>query len=233
MGQPNVGKSSLLNLLLREQRAIVTDVAGTTRDVLEERLDLGGIPLRIMDTAGIRKTDDIVEKIGVERALEAAKESDLVLLVLDAGRAVTPEELELLELVRKRPYLLVLNKTDLSENGVAPEPVTQLIGEPELERVLVSMSAKQETGVAELTDKVKELFFAGDVLTSDKPLVTNLRQKEALLRARQACKWCWRRSSGNKIYWLLIFGRPVTRLATRRDAVRRKMWLMRFLADSV
>ncbi len=186
VGQPNVGKSSLLNLLLREQRAIVTDVAGTTRDVLEERLDLGGIPLRIMDTAGIRKTDDIVEKIGVERALEAAKESDLVLLVLDAGRAVTPEELELLELVRKRPYLLVLNKTDLSENGVAPEPVTQLIGEPELERVLVSMSAKQETGVAELTDKVKELFFAGDVLTSDKPLVTNLRQKEALLRARQA-----------------------------------------------
>ena len=81
---------------------------------------------------------------------------------------------------------MVLNKTDLSENGVAPEPVTQLIGEPELERVLVSMSAKQETGVAELTDKVKELFFAGDVLTSDKPLVTNLRQKEALLRARQA-----------------------------------------------
>ena len=87
MGQPNVGKSSLLNLLLREQRAIVTDVAGTTRDVLEERLDLGGIPLRIMDTAGIRKTDDIVEKIGRRKsAWRPAKESDLVLLVLDAGR---------------------------------------------------------------------------------------------------------------------------------------------------
>lgn len=183
VGKPNVGKSSLLNMLLREQRAIVTAIPGTTRDVLEETLDLGGIPIRIMDTAGIRDTDDVVERIGVERALTSIDESDLVLLVLDATRPVEPEETALFEKIQNRPYLLILNKKDAGAQTKAS--VLEALPGADAARFL-EISAKEQQGMEALADEIKELFFGGDLLVSDQPMVSNLRQKQALIRAGEA-----------------------------------------------
>ncbi len=183
VGKPNVGKSSLLNMLLREQRAIVTAIPGTTRDVLEETLDLGGIPIRIMDTAGIRETEDIVEKIGVERAFASIEESDLALLVLDATRNIEPEELELLERVKNRQYLVVLNKTDAGWQS--RESVLAALPGVDPER-FIEISAKEQLGIEGLTEQIKRLFFGGDILVSDRPMVANMRQKQALVRADEA-----------------------------------------------
>ena len=183
VGKPNVGKSSLLNMLLREQRAIVTAIPGTTRDVLEETLDLGGIPIRIMDTAGIRDTEDIVEKIGVERAFASIEESDLALFVLDATRDIEPEELELFERVKDRQYLVVLNKTDAGWQS--RESVLAKLPGVDVERFL-EISAKEQIGMEALTEQIKRLFFGGDILVSDRPMVANMRQKQALMRADEA-----------------------------------------------
>ncbi len=183
VGKPNVGKSSLLNMLLREQRAIVTAIPGTTRDVLEETLDLGGIPIRIMDTAGIRETEDVVEKIGVERAFASIEESDLVLFVLDATRDIEPEEIELLERVKNRQYLVVLNKTDAGWQS--RESVLAALPGVDPER-FIEISAKEQQGMEALTEQIKRLFFDGDILVSDRPMVANMRQKQALMRADEA-----------------------------------------------
>lgn len=183
VGKPNVGKSSLLNMLLREQRAIVTAIPGTTRDVLEETLDLGGIPIRIMDTAGIRETEDVVEKIGVERAFASIEESDLALFVLDATRDIEPEELELFERVKNRQYLVVLNKTDAGWQS--RESVLAKLPGVDVERFL-EISAKEQIGMEALTEQIKRLFFGGDILVSDRPMVANMRQKQALMRADEA-----------------------------------------------
>ena len=183
VGKPNVGKSSLLNMLLREQRAIVTAIPGTTRDVLEETLDLGGIPIRIMDTAGIRETEDVVEKIGVERAFASIEESDLVLFVLDATREIEPEERELLQRVRDRQYLVVLNKTDAGWQ--TQESVLADLPGVDGER-FIEISAKEQQGMEPLTEQIKRLFFGGDILVSDRPMVSNMRQKQALMRADEA-----------------------------------------------
>ena len=183
VGKPNVGKSSLLNMLLREQRAIVTSIPGTTRDVLEETLDLGGIPIRIMDTAGIRETEDIVEKIGVERAFASIEESDLALFVLDATRDIEPEEQELFERVKDRQYLVVLNKTDAGWQS--KDSVLAALPDVDPERFL-EISAKEQLGMEALTEQIKRLFFGGDILVSDRPMVANMRQKQALMRADEA-----------------------------------------------
>ena len=183
VGKPNVGKSSLLNMLLREQRAIVTAIPGTTRDVLEETLDLGGIPIRIMDTAGIRETEDVVEKIGVERAFASIEESDLALFVLDATRDIEPEELELFERVKNRQYLVVLNKTDAGWQS--RESILAKLPGVDVERFL-EISAKEQIGMEALTEQIKRLFFGGDILVSDRPMVANMRQKQALMRADEA-----------------------------------------------
>lgn len=189
VGKPNVGKSSLLNMLLREQRAIVTAIPGTTRDVLEETLDLGGIPIRIMDTAGIRDTEDVVEKIGVERAFASIEECDLALLVLDATREIEPEEQALLSRVQARPYLVVLNKTDAgrqTRESVLAALAASDDQKAELSERLIEISAKEQQGMEALTEQIKRLFFGGDLLVSDRPLISNMRQKQALLRAEEA-----------------------------------------------
>ena len=194
VGKPNVGKSSLLNMLLREQRAIVTPIPGTTRDVLEETLDLGGIPIRIMDTAGIRETEDVVEKMGVERAFASIRESDLALFVLDATRDIEPEELELLDRVKDRQYLLVLNKTDAGWQTKESVIVALAAGvdsdrqafTEQLSQQFLEISTKEQQGMELLTEKIKEMFFGGDILVSDRPMVANMRQKQALMRANEA-----------------------------------------------
>lgn len=179
IGKPNVGKSSLLNALVKEQRAIVTDIPGTTRDVIEERVLFGGIALNIMDTAGIREAKDLVEKIGVERSLALLKEADLILLVLDATQKLTVEDKQILEIVKDagKRHLILLNKIDIAELG---EMEYNFGDTPVLE-----ISAKEELGFDRLEQAVKELFYKGQLRGSNEQLITKLRHYEALQKAAQ------------------------------------------------
>ncbi len=185
VGAPNVGKSSLLNLLAGSDRAIVTDIPGTTRDTLEEKINLDGVPLCIVDTAGIRETTDTVEKIGVERARRALEESQLVLLVLDAARALTDEERELFASIQEKNWLILLNKSDralFSKDDIRKDAAFSACP---ADRIL-SLSAKEGSGLKELSDKIKEEFFSGITINDHTPLITNVRQKQSLRQAIDA-----------------------------------------------
>src|SRR5699024_2429913 len=150
-GKPNVGTSSLLNALLNEKRAIVTDIAGTTRDVIEEYINLDGIPVRLVDTAGIRETEDVVEKIGVEKSKEQINEADLVILMLDTSRELDEEDKEIIDYIKDRKYIVLLNKVDL-DRKLSSEIVDNLENKIEL-------SAKTGFGIDDLKSKIKDLFF--------------------------------------------------------------------------
>lgn len=177
LGKPNAGKSSLMNVLVGEDRAIVTDIAGTTRDILEEHIYLQGISLNVVDTAGIRSTSDVVEKIGVERAMEAARDADLIIYVVDGSRELDENDLQIMEMIRERKAVVLLNKSDL-------EPVVSLdeIAEKSGHRV-ISISAKEETGIDQLEEEIKSLFYEGEIDFNDQVLITNVRHAEALREA--------------------------------------------------
>ena len=174
VGKPNVGKSSLLNALLREKRAIVTDIAGTTRDVIEEYINLDGIPVKVIDTAGIRETEDIVEKIGVERSREKLEEADLVLLVLDTSRELDQQDKDIIESVKDKKCILILNKIDLER-----KIEENILGDFEN---VIRISAKEEIGLDELKQTIKDLFFNGKIDT-ESLIISNSRHKQALYRA--------------------------------------------------
>ena len=175
LGKPNAGKSSLLNVLLGEERAIVTEIAGTTRDVLEEQLQLGEVSLQLLDTAGIRSTEDVVEQIGVERARKQAEDADLILYVADSSRVLDESDEEILKLLEDKKALVLLNKSDLAP-VITPQIMRERTGHP----VLV-ISAKEGAGIQELEEKIRSLFFRGEVDFNDEVLITNLRQKQALM----------------------------------------------------
>ncbi|MBU5454876.1 tRNA uridine-5-carboxymethylaminomethyl(34) synthesis GTPase MnmE [Caproiciproducens sp. MSJ-32] len=179
VGKPNVGKSSLLNVLLREKRAIVTDIAGTTRDVIEEYINLDGIPVKIIDTAGIRETEDIVERIGVEKSKEKIEEADLVLLVLDTSRELDKEDFEIIEAVKNKKTILLLNKIDL-ENKIDLKLV-------EAFEHKIKISAKEDLGIDKLKEEVKNMFFNGTI-DSESLVISNSRHKQALIRAKENCE---------------------------------------------
>lgn len=180
VGKPNAGKSSLLNTLLGEERAIVTDIAGTTRDILEETILLHGISLRILDTAGIRDTEDVVEKIGVEKAIDSAREADLVLFVVDSSIPLDENDREIMELLNDKKAIVILNKADL-EQVVTEEALENITSHP-----IVSVSAKEEQGIDLLEDQIKELFFRGELAFNDEIYITNARHKAALEEARKS-----------------------------------------------
>ena len=180
LGKPNAGKSSLLNLLAGEEKAIVTDIAGTTRDVLEENLVLKGISLRILDTAGIRKTADTVEKIGVDRALEYAKDADLILYVVDASVPLDENDAKIMEILKGRKAIVLLNKSDLTA-VIEKEEMEQKTGAP-----VISISAREETGMEELEEQMKKMFFQGEISFNDEVYITNARHKQALLEAKKS-----------------------------------------------
>lgn len=182
LGKPNAGKSSLLNLLVGEEKAIVTDIAGTTRDVLEEQISLGGISLRMLDTAGIRSTADKVEQIGVERAKEHAKNADLILYVVDASVPLDENDGQIMELLKGRKTILLLNKSDLG-TVISKEELTVRIDAP-----VLNISAREETGLAELEALIKEMFFQGEISFNDEVYITNMRQKRALEEALESLK---------------------------------------------
>lgn len=189
VGKPNVGKSSLLNALLREKRAIVTDIAGTTRDVIEEYINLDGIPVKIIDTAGIRETEDIVEKIGVERSKEKIDEADLVLLVLDTSRELDSEDNEIIEAIGEKKSIVILNKIDL-ESKINEEVINRFENK-------IKLSAKEEIGIEDLKKKIKELFFSGKI-EAESLIISNSRHKQALYRALENAENAYNRVKMNE-----------------------------------
>ena len=180
VGKPNAGKSSLLNVLLGEERAIVTDIAGTTRDVLEEQMSLSGISLNIIDTAGIRETEDVVEKIGVKKAKTYAKDADLVIYVADSSTQLDENDEEIMELIRDRKAIVLLNKMDL-DLVTTEEMIRERLDKP-----VIPISAKEEQGIDRLEQTIKDMFYDGNLSFNDQIYITNMRQKAALQEAYQS-----------------------------------------------
>lgn len=182
VGKPNVGKSSILNLLVGEERAIVTEIAGTTRDVLQETIRLGDISLCLIDTAGIRDTEDTVEKIGVERAKKYVKDADLIVYVVDSSVDLDDNDKEIISMMEEKNVIILLNKSDLS-NVVTEEKIDKLFNQilPDNKNsVVIRTSAKKETGLEEFEETVKNMFFHGKIKSSQETVITNIRHKEAL-----------------------------------------------------
>lgn len=172
-GKPNVGKSSILNTLVGSERAIVTDVAGTTRDVLEEHICLNGISLNIIDTAGIRKTDDVVERIGVDKAKEYLEQADLVLYVVDSSLKLSEEDHEIARLIQGKNVIVLMNKSDLEQKTKTAELA-------DLSEHVISVSAKEGEGIDKLTDMISQMFLKGNISYNDEVIITNIRHKNAL-----------------------------------------------------
>lgn len=175
IGKPNVGKSSLMNALLKESRAIVTDIPGTTRDTIEEGLVLKGIPVNLVDTAGIRETEDTIEKIGIERSKEAVEHSDLILFLIDSSREISKEDIEIANKVKDKKVLILLNKVDLARKA----DLSKLA----LDKKVIEISLVEELGLDKLQDEIEALVYSGNVKKDDNNLLTNVRHKELLSSA--------------------------------------------------
>lgn len=180
LGKPNAGKSSLMNALLGEERAIVTEIAGTTRDILEEQLHLDGVNLNILDTAGIRQTQDIVEQIGVNRAKEQAESADLILYVVDSSCALDESDKEILAFLHNKKSIILLNKSDLLS------VVTEEMIQDQIQHPVVTVSAKSGHGLKELEEIIRDLFFQGSISFNDELIITNIRHKTALEKAKES-----------------------------------------------
>ena len=181
VGKPNVGKSSLLNSILGENRAIVTDIPGTTRDVIEEFVNIKGIPLKIVDTAGIRETDDVVEKIGVEKSMASFDTADLIIMVVDSSSELSEEDREILEKVQGKETILLLNKTDLPQ-VIDEEEVKKYVNEENI----IKISALHNEGIEDVHDRIEAMVYKGDIKSSSNVIITNSRHKDALYRAMKS-----------------------------------------------
>ena len=186
VGKPNAGKSSLLNMLLGEDRAIVTEIAGTTRDALHETINLHGISLNMIDTAGIHETQDVVEKIGVERAKKYAVEADLILYVVDASETLDEDDQNIIPLLERKKAIILLNKSDL-ENKITEESLKETLekvlehtGEIQILRTSTIDPSSENSGMEELEETIRNMFFEGKLRHNNELVVTNLRHKEAL-----------------------------------------------------
>ncbi len=193
LGKPNVGKSSLLNLLVGEERAIVTEIAGTTRDTIEETIYLNGICLNLIDTAGIRETEDVVEKIGVDKSRKSASDADLIIYVIDASVPLDQNDHEILEFIQDKKVIILLNKTDL----------TTVIDEESLKKetnkTVIRISAKNKIGLEDMETVITDMFFEGNLTFNEEVYITNMRQKEALKEAK---------ISLNQVYDSIEMGMP-------------------------
>jgi len=181
LGKPNVGKSSLLNYLLDEERAIVTDIPGTTRDTVEELINIGGVPVKIVDTAGIRDTQDKVEKIGVEKSKEYANKADLILMMVDTSRGITVEDRQILDIIRDKKAIVILNKIDLP-NKIDINEICDIVSK----KNIISVSAKDGTGIDELTSRIKDLFFGGEIELNNDTVISNVRHRNSLFEAKNS-----------------------------------------------
>ena len=180
IGKPNAGKSSLLNAILREERAIVTEYEGTTRDTIEEFMNIDGIPLKLIDTAGIRKAKDEVEKIGIEKAKEIAKEADLIIAIFDATKELDNEDKKIIEEFEKKKAIIVLNKIDLISQADKIEKELEYLNKP-----IVKISALKREGIEKLNQTISELFKINDIQVDNETIVTNTRHKEMIRKAKE------------------------------------------------
>ena len=169
IGRPNVGKSSLLNILTGEDTAIVTDIAGTTRDTLKQDITINGLLLKLTDTAGIRETDDVIEKIGVDKAMESAKDADLIIMMLDSSEEISNDDIKIFDFIKDKQALVLSNKSDLDQKTTEAD-VRKLT-----QQCIMSISAKDETGIDEFKDKIKEMFIKGSLEYNDEVIITNER----------------------------------------------------------
>ena len=179
IGKPNAGKSSLLNILAGEEKAIVTNIAGTTRDILEENIRLHGISLHVIDTAGIRSTEDLIEKIGVEKAKKYTKEADLIIYVVDSSVPMDENDIEIINMIQDKKCIVLFNKSDLKSKI----SFNELENKFDNNVIIIKTSTKENTGIEEFENAVKELFFHGEIVTDNEIMITNLRHKEALQEA--------------------------------------------------
>ena len=187
LGKPNAGKSSLLNKLLGEEKAIVTEIAGTTRDVLEQYINLDGIGIHIIDTAGIRETEDKEKKIGVDRAMKQAQEADLILYVVDSSKPLNEDDYSIMELMSSKKFIILLNKSDLN-TVVSIEDLENLCKDDKDHYVIIQTSMKDETGIDQLEDAIKKYFISGKIDFNHEANITNIRHKEALSDAYESLK---------------------------------------------
>ena len=183
VGKPNAGKSSLLNVLAGHERAIVTEIEGTTRDVIEEQINLQGITLNVVDTAGIRQTDDKVEKIGVDKAVDYVENADLVIYVADSSRNLDENDEKILDMIYDKKKIVLLNKSDLE-----PVVTREMIEEKAGDAPVIEVSAAEERGISELGDLIKDMFLKGDISFNEEIYITSARQKDALCRAVESMK---------------------------------------------
>lgn len=185
LGKPNAGKSSLLNKLLGEEKAIVTDVAGTTRDVLEQFINLDGIGIHIVDTAGIRDTEDIVEKIGVDRARDKARDADLIIYVVDSSQNLSEDDFKIMDLMSDKKSIILLNKSDLN-TVISMEYMEEVCKDFKEDYVILNTSMTEESGLKELEETMKEMFIHGKIDINEEVTITNLRHKEALTESKDS-----------------------------------------------
>lgn len=185
VGKPNAGKSSLLNALVGRERAIVTDIAGTTRDVLEEQINLNGITLNIMDTAGIRSTEDVVEKIGVDKALSLVDKADFIIYVVDTSTVLDENDEKIIDAIREKKAIILLNKSDLIQVTGEDEIKEKLSG---ADHKMIAISAKENLGIDVLEETITEMFFHGTISFNDEVYITNIRHKNALIQAVESLK---------------------------------------------
>ena len=185
VGKPNAGKSSLLNILVGQEKAIVTEIAGTTRDVLEEQINLNGITLNIMDTAGIRSTEDVVEKIGVDKALSLVDKADFIIYVVDTSTALDENDEKIIDAIREKKAIILLNKSDLIQVTGEDEIKEKLSG---ADHKMIAISAKENLGIDVLEETITEMFFHGTISFNDEVYITNIRHKNALIQAVESLK---------------------------------------------
>lgn len=181
VGRPNVGKSSLLNQIAGKSKAIVTDIPGTTRDIIEEYVNIKGIPVRIIDTAGIRETEDMVEKLGVDKAQKEIQIADLIIFVLDAHEGIKKEDIEIFNIIKNKKHITVVNKIDLVQNDESMNYKSEIIDEK-----IIEISLKDEIGIENLEDEIIELFFKGEIRPNEEELVTNVRHKNLIALALES-----------------------------------------------
>ena len=178
VGRPNAGKSSLLNKILREERAIVTDIEGTTRDTIEEFVNIKGIPFKIIDTAGIRKADNEIEKIGIDKSKKALREADLIIAIIDISKKLSEEDINILNSLKNRNSIILLNKKDLENRNVYKKDVK------EYSENIIEVSIKNNTGIEELYEKMAEIFTINELSTENTSIITNIRHKQAVKGAK-------------------------------------------------
>ena len=180
IGKPNAGKSSLLNSLLKEDRAIVSDIAGTTRDTIEEYLNIEGIPLKLIDTAGIRDTENTIEKIGVEKSKKLVNDADLIIAIFDISGSLDEDDRKIIELIRDKKAIILLNKVDVLKNNNKMEEEIKKLNKP-----VIKISAKEEMGLENLYDEIKKMFELNEISSNNEILITNERHKNQIIKAKQ------------------------------------------------